>query len=55
MGRAHGSTGVVGQDVAFHLLDVDLSWLARDRDHDQAGIIPVPADHQEFVRGLALG
>lgn len=41
------------KDIAVHLLDVDLSWLAHDRDHDQAGIIPVPSDHQEFVRELA--
>ena len=41
------------KDIALHLLDVDLSWLARDRDHDQTGIIPVPADDDEFVRGLA--
>ncbi|MBO0776824.1 MAG: maleylpyruvate isomerase N-terminal domain-containing protein [Actinobacteria bacterium] len=41
------------KDIALHLLDVDLSWLARDRDRDQSGIIPVPADHQAFVRGLA--
>jgi uncharacterized protein (TIGR03083 family) len=41
------------KDIALHLLDVDLSWLARGRDHDQSGIIPVPAGHQEFVRGLA--
>jgi uncharacterized protein (TIGR03083 family) len=41
------------KDIALHLLDVDLSWLAHDRDHDQSGIIPVPAGHQEFVRGLA--
>ena len=41
------------KDIALHLLDVDLSWLARDRDHDQSGIIPVPSDHQEFVCGLA--
>lgn len=41
------------KDIALHLLDVDLSWLACDRDHDQSGIIPVPADHEEFVRGLA--
>jgi uncharacterized protein (TIGR03083 family) len=41
------------KDIALHLLDVDLSWLARGRDHDQTGIIPVPADHEEFVRGLA--
>jgi uncharacterized protein (TIGR03083 family) len=41
------------KDIALHLLAVDLSWLARDRDHDQSGIIPVPSDHGEFVRGLA--
>jgi len=41
------------KDIALHLLDVDLSWLARDRDHDRAGIIPVPSDHQEFVCALA--
>lgn len=41
------------KDIALHLLDVDLSWLARDRDHDQTGIIPVHCDHQEFVCGLA--
>lgn len=41
------------KDIALHLLDVDLSWLAHGRDHDQTGTIPVPADHQEFVRGLA--
>ena len=41
------------KDIALHLLDVDLSWLAHDRDHDQSGIISVPADHEEFVRGLA--
>jgi hypothetical protein len=41
------------KDIALHLLDVDLGWLARDRDHDQSGVIPVPADHEEFVRGLA--
>jgi hypothetical protein len=41
------------KDIALHLLDVDLGWLAHDRDHDRSGIIPVPADHEEFVRGLA--
>lgn len=41
------------KDIALHLLDADLRWLACDRDHDQTGIIPVPADHEEFVRGLA--
>jgi hypothetical protein len=41
------------KDVALHLLDVDLSWLARDRDNDHSGTIPVPADRDAFVRGLA--
>ncbi|MBV9206737.1 MAG: maleylpyruvate isomerase N-terminal domain-containing protein [Actinobacteria bacterium] len=41
------------KDIALHLLDVDLSWLARDRDQDRAGIIPVPCGHEEFVRRLA--
>ena len=41
------------KDIALHLLDVDLSWLAHRRDNDQAGIIPVPAGHEEFVCGLA--
>jgi len=30
------------KDIALRLLDVDVGWLARDRDHDQTGIIPVP-------------
>jgi uncharacterized protein (TIGR03083 family) len=41
------------KDIALHLLAVDLSWLAHDRDHGRSGIIPVPSDHEEFVRGLA--
>ena len=41
------------KDIALHLLDVDLSWLAHDRDHDKSGIIPVPSGHEEFVDGLA--
>lgn len=41
------------KDMALHLLDVDLSRVARDRDHDRSGLIPVPAAHEEFVRGLA--
>jgi uncharacterized protein (TIGR03083 family) len=40
------------KDIALHLLDVDLSWVARDRDRDRTGLIPVPADHEGFVRGL---
>jgi hypothetical protein len=40
------------KDIALCLLDLDLSWLAHDRDHDQAGIVPVSSDHQQFVRGL---
>lgn len=41
------------KDIAPHLLGADLSWLARDRDHDQTGIIPVPPGHGEFARGPA--
>jgi hypothetical protein len=41
------------KDIALHLLDVDLSWIAQDRDSDRSGVIPVPAGHEEFVRGLA--
>ncbi len=41
------------KDIALHLLDVDLSWVARGRDYHRAGHIPVSADHEEFVRGLA--
>lgn len=40
------------KDVALHLLDVDLSWLARGRDHDRSGVIPAAAGHEEFVRAL---
>jgi hypothetical protein len=41
------------EDITLHLLDVDLSWLARNRDHHHTGTIAKPADHQEFVRRLA--
>ena len=41
------------KDTALHLLDVDLSWLARERDDDQSGLVPAFADHEAFVRGLA--
>jgi uncharacterized protein (TIGR03083 family) len=41
------------KDIALHLLDVDLSWLARGRDGERAGMIPETLDHGEFVRGLA--
>ncbi|MBO0880101.1 MAG: maleylpyruvate isomerase N-terminal domain-containing protein [Mycobacterium sp.] len=41
------------KDIALHLLDADVRWLACNRDHDRTGIIPVPADHEEFIRGLA--
>jgi uncharacterized protein (TIGR03083 family) len=40
------------KDIALHLLDVDLSWLARDRDGDRTGLIPMPPQHEEFVRAL---
>jgi hypothetical protein len=51
VGRATTAPEWSVKDTALHLLDVDLSWLARD--HNQPGIIPVLADHEEFVRGLA--
>jgi uncharacterized protein (TIGR03083 family) len=41
------------KDIALHLLDVDLSWLARNRDQDQAGLIPTPSGHEAFVGELA--
>jgi uncharacterized protein (TIGR03083 family) len=41
------------KDIALHLLDVDLSWLARGRDGERGGMIPETLDHDEFVRGLA--
>ena len=41
------------KDISLHLLDVDLSWIARGRDHDRSGMIDVPADHEAFVLGLA--
>ncbi len=40
------------KDIAVHLLDVELSWLARDRDGDRSGLIPMPPQHEEFVRAL---
>lgn len=41
------------KDIALHLIDVDLSWVARFRDHDRSGFIPESAGHEAFVRGLA--
>jgi hypothetical protein len=41
------------KDIALHLLDADLSWLARHRDRTRTGTIPAPSGHQEFVRRLA--
>jgi hypothetical protein len=41
------------KDLSLHLLDVDLSWLSRERDRDHSGDIEVSATHGEFVNGLA--
>jgi hypothetical protein len=41
------------KDIALHLIDVDLSWVARFRDLDQSGAIPDSSGHEEFVGGLA--
>lgn len=42
------------KDVVLHLLGGELSWLARNRDGETAGVVPVDAGHSEFVRGLDL-
>jgi Mycothiol maleylpyruvate isomerase N-terminal domain len=47
------ATGWSVKDVCLHLLDVDVSWLARGRDGDTSGMIDVPADHEAFVRALS--
>ena len=41
------------KDIALHLIDVDLSWVARFRDHDRSGSISSSTGHEGFVRGLA--
>lgn len=41
------------KDIALHLIDVDLSWVARFRDHDRSGFIPEGSGHEAFVHGLA--
>ena len=41
------------KDVALHLVDVDISWVARNRDGETAGLVPVSSSHEEFVQGLA--
>ncbi len=41
------------KDIALHLLDGDLSWLARHRDGDLTGNISDSTGHDEFVRSLA--
>jgi hypothetical protein len=41
------------KDIALHLLDVDLSWLARHRDRDKSWNVPATSGHEEFVQGLS--
>jgi Mycothiol maleylpyruvate isomerase N-terminal domain len=41
------------KDIALHLIDVDLSWIARHRDREGAGLIRETAGHKEFVEQLA--
>lgn len=41
------------KDIALHLVDVDLGWLARCRDHDESGLVAMPPSHAEFVAALA--
>lgn len=40
------------KDVSLHLLGGELSWLARNRDRERAGIISESLGHEEFVRRL---
>jgi uncharacterized protein (TIGR03083 family) len=40
------------KDITLHLLDADLSWLARHRDGQRTGTIPALSGHEEFVRRL---
>jgi hypothetical protein len=40
------------KEVALHLLDDDLGWLSRARDHDRSGLLPRMDDHAAFVRSL---
>lgn len=41
------------KDIALHLIDVDLSWVARNRDHEHPVVLPQQSGHEEFVNGLA--
>lgn len=40
------------KDIALHLLDADLGWLSRERDHDQSGLLDVSGDFRSFVEAL---
>lgn len=40
------------KDVTLHLLGGELSWLARNRDRETAGIVPPSSSHDEFVRRM---
>ena len=40
------------KDQTLHLLDVDLSWIAHDRDHEKSGHPPPSFEHVEFVARL---
>jgi uncharacterized protein (TIGR03083 family) len=40
------------KDVVLHLLDDDLGWLSRGRDHDPSGLLDDTGDYREFVAAL---
>lgn len=40
------------KDVALHLLDDDLGWLARGRDGDTSGLLDTTGDYRTFVASL---
>lgn len=44
-----GASGWSVKDIALHLLDVDLSWLSRERDRDGSGRVAVSSDPREFA------
>ena len=54
-GGWNASSSVPGwrvKDLALHVLDDDLGWLSRGRDHDASGLLDATGDYREFVAAL---
>lgn len=51
-GAPSAAPGWTVKDLALHLLDDDLGWLSRGRDHDRSGLLSMD-DHDSFVAALA--